>query len=69
MNVSEKDFFQMKDHLTKELVYRLMEDYDLSLKQAFDKLYDSDTYRKLSNPDSGLYFQSADYVYDYLKNE
>ena len=30
---------------------------------------ESDTYAKLSNPKTGLYFQSPNYVYAYLEHE
>ncbi|WP_297646690.1 hypothetical protein [uncultured Treponema sp.] len=32
-------------------------------------VYNSETYEKLINPRTGLYFQSPLYVYDFLKNE
>lgn len=33
------------------------------------RFYTSDTYAKLSNPKTGLYFQSPNYVYAYLEHE
>jgi len=33
------------------------------------ELYTSDTYAKLKNPHTGLYFQSSGYVYDFLLKE
>lgn len=32
-------------------------------------VYNSNIYKKLLNVDTGLYLQSADYIYDYLKEE
>lgn len=44
--------------------------YKLSEKEAFNYLDRfSETYEKLINPKTGLYFQSPLYVYDFLKNE
>ena len=51
------------------LVSYLQEDYSMSLLGAFDVVYTSDIYEKLMNPKTGLYLQSADYIYDYLKDE
>ena len=37
------------------------------MTQAMDIYYNSDTFDRLSNPATGLYYQSAGYVYDFLK--
>ena len=41
----------------------------MTIRQALSILYDSDTYRLLQNPNTGLYFQSPQYVYSYLQEE
>ncbi|MBR0046433.1 MAG: hypothetical protein IJP75_06065 [Bacteroidaceae bacterium] len=51
------------------LVSYLQEDNAMSLLEAFDVVYSSAIYEKLMNPNTGLYLQSADYIYDYLKDE
>lgn len=43
--------------------------YKLPLLDAFDKVYGSRIYTKLVNTTTGLYLQSPDYIYDYLKEE
>ena len=48
--------------LAKDLVLLLME-------SALRTLYTSDTYAKLQDAKTGLYFQSPRYVYDFLRNE
>lgn len=48
---------------------RTNKDFDKEMKKAFDTLYNSDTYAKLSDPKTGLYIQSAGYIYSYLKTE
>lgn len=53
----------------EQLVAYLQEDYRLSLLEAFDKVYSSRTYGKLTDINTGLYLQSPDYIYDYLKTE
>ena len=36
---------------------------------ALRTLYNSDTFAKLEDPKTHLYYQSSLYVYDFLKNE
>lgn len=59
----------MKDHLTKELVRFIIERKGETIDEAFETLYSSETFKKLSDPSSGLYFQSPDYVYTFLEEE
>lgn len=67
MNIGELKY--MKEGLTVDLVELLMKDFPLDYKEAMGILYDSDLYSKLSNPATGLYFQSPLYVYSFLKSE
>lgn len=46
-----------------------MEREKISLQKAFDIVYNSVVFDKLSDPDTGLYFQSPSYVYSYLQSE
>lgn len=55
--------------ISKDIVGFLMEDYGKSLEGSLNILYNSETFQKLNNPDTGLYFQSSRYVYQFLKNE
>lgn len=55
--------------MSKDLVLLLMEDFEFDMKTALRTLYTSDTYAKLQDTRTGLYFQSPRYVYDFLKNE
>ena len=41
----------------------------MDMQEAVDTLYNSDTYEKLKDTRTGLYFQSTGYVYDYLNKE
>lgn len=45
------------------MISGLMEERGLSMKDAFDAVYTSRLFEKLSNPKTGLYFQSSGYVY------
>ena len=42
---------------------------ELTIPEALDILYNSETYLKLSDPNTGLYFQSTLYVCSYLQQE
>ena len=59
----------MKEEIVKDMIARLMEERDLSLQQAFDAVYTSRLFEKLSDPNTGLFFQSSGYVYSYLAEE
>ena len=67
--MSSGEFKYMKEGLTIDLVELLMKDFNLDYKEAMGVLYDSDLYAKLSDPATGLYFQSSLYVYSFLKSE
>lgn len=55
--------------LTVELAEILMEEYGWDIKRALDELYASETFARLNDPECGLYFESAVYVFSFLKNE
>ena len=67
--MTQSEFKYMKDSVSTDLVEMLTKDYDMSMVEALDVFYNSETYVKLSNPATGLYYQSPLYVYSYLKNE
>ena len=59
----------MMECMTKDLVILLMERHHMDMESALDTLYNSDTFKKLQDVRSGLYFQSPLYVYDFLEKE
>ena len=61
------EFLKLK--LTEELVAILVEERGLSIEDAFSVLYRSQTYARLSDPNTKLYIQSAGYVYSLLEDE
>lgn len=63
------DFNYMKEAMEADLAELLVKDFNVTITEALDSLYKSKTYLKLKNPNTGLYFQSANYVYSFLKNE
>ena len=61
---------EMKDDLVKELANMLMSnDANISMEQALECVFNSETYQKLLDNKTQLYYQSAGYVMSYLQNE
>ena len=69
MKLNENQFQFIINSNVEQIVFYLQEDYGLSVIEALDKIYNSKIYDKLQNPQTGLYLQSPDYIYDYLKAE
>lgn len=67
--MSESEFRFMTESITTDLIVMLMEDFGMDMRSAFDSLYNSETYAKLSDVSTGLYFQSSGYIYSYLRRE
>ena len=59
----------LKDELTTELAGLLVDDFQLTPQEAIDMLYTSETFERLQDNATGLYYQSAGYVYSFLQNE
>ena len=57
------------DTLTKNLVLMVMEEFDYSIPDAMDAVYNSQLYEKILDLETGLYYQSAGYNYELLRNE
>lgn len=67
--MSESDFKYMKEAMAADLTELLAKDFGMSVTESLDALYGSETYAKLSDIETGLYFQSTQYVYSFLKSE
>lgn len=65
----QKRIEYLKYRLTVELVAILMEELGCPMEEAFSRLYRSQTYAKLSDPNTKLYIQSPGYVYSLLEDE
>ena len=64
---TDKQF--MIECLSDAVVKMPIEDYGYDIPTAMHKLYTSNTYRKLEDERTGMYYQSAVYLYDILKQE
>lgn len=68
--MSKSDDIQfLIEFLTVELVELLMETYGWEMRKALDELYSSETYARLNEPECGLYYESAVYIFSFLRNE
>ena len=59
----------LKDELSVEIAGFLIDDYKFSPEEAIDVLYTSETFDRLQDDATGLYYQSPGYVYSFLQNE
>lgn len=57
------------EYLLKDLAEYLVEEEGIDIPTALQFIYNSETYSKLMDPETGLYFQSSGYVYEFLKEE
>lgn len=69
MKVTETDSRYMLDCQERDVATILVENCGMTIHQALSVFYDSETYRLLQNPKTGLFFQSPQYVFSYLKQE
>lgn len=63
------DFKYMAECMERDLIAMLVERRNMTMQQALDTYYNSETHDKLNDARTGLYFQSPGYVYDFLENE
>ena len=64
-----KETIFLIDNLTKNLVLMVMEDFNYSITETMDAVYNSQLYEKILDLETGLYYQSAGYNYELLRNE
>lgn len=73
--MSEQELQHIRDRqyliecLSSDLIQMMMEERQIPLEDAMRIIYNSETYRKLEDERTGLYYQSPVYVMDYLKAE
>lgn len=69
MKLTKGQIKMMQEDMYAELIQILMEKYSYTLEKAMDTLYNSETFARLQNADTGLYYQSPGYVYSFLNSE
>lgn len=60
---------QLIEYITQDIVAFIIEDTSVDMDVAMHQFYMSETYDKLLDQETGLYLESAAYVYDLFKTE
>ena len=66
MNKEQKFLIEL---MIDDIAKYLIEDMNISILEALDIVYNSQVFDKLTDIETGLYFQSPAYCYEYLKHE
>lgn len=69
MNITPEEFRFMIEDITSDLIQMLVEREGYTLPEAVDIIYNSDTYSAYIRPETGLYYQSSGYIFEYLLKE
>ena len=69
MKLTEGQIKMMQEDMYAELIQILMKKYGYTLEKAMDTLYNSETFARLQDANTGLYYQSPGYVYSFLNSE
>lgn len=69
MKLTEAQIEIMKEDMSIELISLIMQKWHCSMEEAMDALYNSDTFSRLEDSRTGLYYQSPGYVYSFLDKE
>ena len=67
--MNKKEIEYMVEIIVKDLTLLLMERHGMDTEIALRTIYNSDTYAKLEDVKTHLYYQSSLYIYDFLENE
>lgn len=60
---------EMIEYTTQEVIGYLIEDNGITMEQAMEQFFLSDTFGKLSDVETGLYLDGSAYIYELLKRE
>lgn len=60
---------QLIEYIVSDIVAFIIEDFNVSMIEAMQRLYSSETFIKLNDIETGLYLESSSYVYDIYKAE
>ena len=69
MRLTAEQIKMIQEDMYAELAQILMERYGYTQFQALDVLYNSETFARLQDPNTGLYYQSPGYVYSFMNSE
>lgn len=60
---------QLMEYITQDIIAFIVEDTDVEYDEAMRQFYSSEIFEKICDAETGLYLESAAYVYDLYKNE
>lgn len=60
---------QLIEYITQDIIAFLVEDRQIDIAEAMKVFYNSETYEKLLDDDTGLYLEGSPYMYEILKDE
>jgi hypothetical protein len=69
MKLTRAQIESMQEDMTSDVLEYLTNYQNLSIEDAMTLFYNSDTFARLQDAKSGLYYQSVGYVLDCLNNE
>lgn len=69
MKLTSQQIEFLIEELSRDIIIKLMDDWNCDMVKAMEMYYNSETFERLTEPVTGLYYQSAGYVYDFLQNE
>ena len=67
IELTNEQIDMMKEDICAELIALLMKDRYYTMSEAIDMLYNSDTYNRIQDQSTGLYYQSPGYSYAFLQ--
>lgn len=59
----------LMEYNTQDIIEYIVEDFNVEYDEAMRMFYNSDCFEKLQNEDTGLYLESAAYVYGLFQDE
>lgn len=69
MKLTKAQIESMQEDMTSDVLEYLTDSHNMSMEDAMTLFYNSDTFARLQDAKSGLYYQSVGYVLDCLNNE
>lgn len=69
MKLTDAQIQMMQEDMYAELAQILMDRWQYPMDKALETLYNSDTFARLQDKETGLYYQSPGYVFSFLDTE
>jgi len=66
MNITQK---YLIEYIIRDIICFIAQDNNVSIDKSMDIFFNSNIFEKLQDVESGLYTESASYIYEIFKNE